>query len=212
MASLAPVQLLRVDMGGRDYWPEAPACALQPTSPAGADRRVCVPLPPPPEPPDGALRAQGPLPAAHPGPRAQGPSAVLRGRRLLPVLLPLGEWGGQGAGKGDCLTEQMPPGGGGRAVQRSQGPLACGLVSGVPGSKAGGKASPPPIPPNTPPGPAVWMARYHGQSQASVKTRTVKWEQPVGRDHPCLPQVGALQNERGDSDAGSLDHVCSLGE
>ncbi|XP_034861404.1 endosomal/lysosomal potassium channel TMEM175 isoform X2 [Mirounga leonina] len=33
---------------------------------------------------------QGPLPAAYPGHRPQGPGAVLHGRRLLPVLLPFG--------------------------------------------------------------------------------------------------------------------------
>nr|XP_025852717.1 endosomal/lysosomal potassium channel TMEM175 isoform X1 [Vulpes vulpes] len=56
---------------------------------AGADRGVRLPLSLPPEPPDRARAPQGPLPAAHPAHRPQGPGAVLPGRRLLLVLLPL---------------------------------------------------------------------------------------------------------------------------
>ncbi|XP_059779780.1 endosomal/lysosomal proton channel TMEM175 isoform X2 [Balaenoptera ricei] len=64
--------------------------AVQPASPAGADRGLRLPLPPPAEPPDRALGPPGPLPAAHRGHHSPGPGAVLGCGRLLPLLLPSG--------------------------------------------------------------------------------------------------------------------------
>lgn len=148
--------------------PAASARALQPASPTGADRGVRLPLSLPPEPPDRARAPQGPLPAAHPAHRPQGPGAVLRGRRLLLVLLPLGEWGGRGRRGVTVPLSRCPreaPGPGCRGAQL--------------------RASPPSAPPHPPPGPAV-----RGGGPGWGRTRMSD-----GASQGHAPPVGALRRE-----------------
>lgn len=117
---------LRAPARPRAHPPSHPLPVLQPRPPAGADRGVRLPLAPPPEPPDRALRPPGPLPAPHPAHRPPGPSAVLPGRRLLSVLLPGGEWGWSGRKAEGRVT----PGGEGRAQPQEEG-MEAGTAGGL---------------------------------------------------------------------------------
>lgn len=144
VASLGPVQFLRVGTGGRDYWPEAPPVPCSPPLPQALIVVYAFHFP-------HLLNPQMER-AAHRGLyRRHILGIVLRGPALCFVaagfslfFCPLVS-GGQGAGKRDCPTEQMPPGGGGRAVQRSQ--EATGMWPGARGAgEHGWRESLPPHP------------------------------------------------------------------